>query len=376
MNNIKIEAIGTGKQLKKFIHFPWQVYRDYPHWVPPLLVDFKQKIDPDKNPFFKHAEMELFLASRNGRICGRIAAIKDDHHNRYHSEKTAFFGLYESFDDIDTAGALLGAAAEWAQKHGMDRLRGPMNLSMNDECGFLLEGFDSPPAIMMPYTPPYYLDLMENCGLIKAKDLHAFIIRRDPTYRERTRRIWSLTDQIRQKTNITLRTINLKNIEVEAELIRHIYNRSWTKNWGFVPWTREEMAHTAANLKLIADPDLVLFAEDNGKAVGFGFGLPNYNEVIKKIDGKLGLPGIIKFLVHRGKITGVRFMVFGILEEYRLTGVSYLLYAELARRALSKKYHWSELSWQLEDNHLVNKFVASFGGESYKKYRIFEKELL
>lgn len=373
MNNIRIEKVTTRKDRKKFIFFPWKVYKSDPNWVPPLVWDFKEKIDRKKNPFFEHAEMELFLAYREREITGRVAAIIDANHNRFHDEKVVFFGLYESFDDPDSANALLEKAAEWGREKGMEILRGPMNLSMNDECAFLLEGFESPPVVMMPYNPKYYLRLMEGSGLVKTKDLYAF-------YMSREKEVMARIDQIVRKSKaeipLTLRTIDMKNLEEESARIKHVYNSAWERNWGFVPWTDNEMSHMAKKLKSVADPDLIIIAEHEGKPVAFAFALPNLNEVIKRINGKLTPWGTARFLYYRKKIKGIRAMVFGILNEYRHTGVSYLLYSELNKNAISKGYEWCETSWQLEDNEPVNRFVESLGGSVYKKYRIFEKEIL
>lgn len=373
MNNIRIARVTTRKDRKKFIFFPWKVYKNDPNWVPPLIWDFKEKINKEKNPFFEHAEMELFLAYREEVITGRIAAIIDVNNNRFHDEKVVFFGLYESFDDPDSAKVLLEKVAEWGREKGMETLRGPVNLSMNDECAFLLEGFESPPVVMMPYNPKYYLRLMDSCGLVKAKDLYAFYMSGDE---EVMARIDKIVSKSRAEIPLTLRTIDMKNIEEESARIKHVYNSAWEKNWGFVPWTDNEINHMAKKLKSAADPDLIIIAEHEGKPVAFAFAFPNLNEVIKRINGKLTPWGIAKFLYYRKKIKGIRAMVFGILNEYRHTGVSYMLYSELNKNAIGKGYEWCETSWQLEDNEPVNRFVESLGGNVYKKYRLFEKKIL
>lgn len=372
MSIIRIERVATRKDRKKFILFPWKVYKDDPNWVPPLILDFKEKIDKNKNPFFEHAEMELFLAYRGAEITGRVAAIVDDNHNRFHDEKVVFFGLYESFEDLDSAKALLDEVADWGKKKGMDVLRGPMNLSMNDECAFLLEGFDSPPAVMMPYNPPYYLILMEKCGFTKAKDLYAYYMSREE---EVVARIGEIVNKAREEIPLTLRTIDMKNLDREAARIKYVYNNAWEKNWGFVPWTDNEMDYIANKLKTVADPDLIIIAEHEGKSVAFAFAFPNLNEALRRMNGRLTPWGIAKLLYYRKKIRGIRAMVFGILNEYRHTGVSYMLYSELYKNSIRKGYEWCETSWQLEDNEPVNRFVESLGGKVYKKYRIFEKKI-
>ncbi len=371
--NIHIEKVKTKKEFKKFIYFPWKVYKNNPNWVPPLIMDLKEKLNKKKNPFFEHADMELFLAYKDNEVTGRIAAILDENHNEIHNEKIAFFGFYESFNDSETAARLLNKASEWGKERGMEVLRGPMNPSMNDECAFLLEGFDSPPVIMMTYNPPYYLELMEKCELVKAKDLYAFYMTRDHKTAEQ---VEAIVENARKKINVKIRTINMKNLAEEVKRIQFIYNNAWEKNWGFVPWTENEMSHMVKKLKQIADPRIVILAEDKDKPVGFAIGLPNYNEVIKRINGRLTPLGVIKFLIYRKKIKGMRGIVFGVLKEYRLTGLSYLIYSELEKNAKEEGYEWGETSWQLEDNEAINRFVESLGGKIYKKYRIFEKRII
>ncbi|MBN1223640.1 MAG: hypothetical protein JXB23_10345 [Candidatus Aminicenantes bacterium] len=372
MSGFRIEKVTNKKELMGFIKFPRDVYKDDQNWVPPLFMDVKEKLDKKKNPFFEHAEMELFCGYDGSKIVGRIAAIIDESHNRMHEEKVVFFGLYESFNDPDTTQCLLDTVAHWGKDRGMEILRGPMNLSMNDECAFLLEGFDSPPVIMMPYNPKFYLDLMDQCGMVKAKDLYAFFMSADEDVKKK---IQFIVEEVKESTQITLRSINMKNIEEETERIKYIYNNGWEKNWGFVPWTEKEIDHMAKKLKIFADPDIVILAEDAGKPVGFAFALPNYNEVLIKMNGRITPLGILKFFYYKKRIKGVRAVVFGILKEYRNSGVSYLLYSEFEKNIKAKGYEWAETSWQLEDNDAINRFVMSIGGEVYKKYRIFEKRI-
>ena len=372
MTDIHIDTVKNKKDLKRFIHFPWKVYKDDPNWVPPLIMDIKEKLDRRKDPFFEHAEMELFLAFRGDRITGRIAAIVDDNHNRTHEDKTAFFGMYESLDDPETAAALIEQAGEWARARGMDNLRGPANLSLNDECAFLLEGFDSPPMVMMPYNPPYYHDLMEKCGMVKAKDLYAFRIFQHSKARKD---VQAIVDETVRNHSITLRTLDFSNLDAEGEKIKYVYNNAWKKNWGFVPWTEHEMDHMVRKLKQVADPRLVIIAEDKDRPVGFAFALPNWNEVLIKLNGRLFPFGIFKFMFYKKRIKGVRALVFGILGEYQKTGLSYMLFDKFLNSALDSGYTWGETSWQLEDNEAVNRFVMSIGGEVYKKYRLYEKSI-
>ncbi|MFW6160140.1 MAG: hypothetical protein ACOC57_03255, partial [Acidobacteriota bacterium] len=237
MESIRIVKAESKKDLKKFILFPWKIYRNDSNWVPPLLMDMKEKLNRNKNPFFEQAQVDLFLAYKDEKLFGRVAAIHDEQHNEFHKEKIVFFGLYESYNDRDVAFALMEEVSRWGREKGMDTLRGPVNLSMNDECSFLLEGFNSPPVIMMPYNPSYYLELMEKCGLIKAKDLYAFFMTRKHKEKDK---VQTIIEKIKRETSITLRTVNLKNVEEEARRIAFIYNDAWKDNWGFVPWTENE----------------------------------------------------------------------------------------------------------------------------------------
>jgi GNAT superfamily N-acetyltransferase len=372
MSEVRVDRVSNRGELREFISYPWTVYQGNPYWVPPLLSEMKEKLDRKRNPFFEHAEMDLFLARRDGRTSGRIAAIRDENHNRFHAEKTAFFGLYESADDLETARGLLETVERWGRKRGMETLRGPMNLSMNDECGFLLEGFGRSPAIMMPYNPPYYLDLMTNCGLVKVKDLYAFLLARG---HKTEARVEAIAARTRLEARVALRNIRKKTLDREIDLIKQVYNNAWEKNWGFVPMTDREFVHIGRKLKQIGDPDLVLLAEVEGRPVGFALALPNFNEILLRINGRLFPFGIFKLLRYKQKIEGVRAITFGVLKEYRQSGLSAYLFCELEKRARQKGYQWAESSWLLEDNEPVIKFNLAVGAKLYKKYRIFEKKI-
>lgn len=370
---VQIKPVESKRDLKNFILFPWKIYAGDPNWVPPLILEMKEKLDTKRNPFFEHASMQLFLAIKDGEIVGRIAAIIDRLHNQVHHEQVVFFGLYESINDQEVAQALLDAASLWGKSQGMTVLRGPMNLSMNDECAFLLEGFDSPPVIMMPYNPPYYIELMDKCGLVKAKDLYAYYMTRD---HETAAKVKTIVDRVKEETKFRLRLVNMKQLDEEARKIQLIYNDAWSRNWGFVPWTENEMKHMVKRLKQFADPHLVIFAEDQAnRPIGFAFGLPNYNEILKKLNGRLTPWGIVIFLLNRRRIKGMRAVVFGVVREYQHTGLSYWLYWQLEQNARQRGYEWCEMSWLLEDNVPILRFCESIGGRLYKKYRIYQKEI-
>ncbi|MFZ2040873.1 MAG: acyl-CoA N-acyltransferase, partial [Desulfobacterales bacterium] len=264
LHDFEIKTIEGGKETDRFVRFPWQIYKDNPFWVPPLIRDVKFKLDRSRHPFFDHARMALFTACRGARLLGRIAAVVDERHNQFHDEHTGFFGMFECIRDYDVADALFLAAEGWCKHEGMERIRGPVNLSMNDECGFLLEGFEASPVIMMPYNPRYYLEFCERCGFVKAKDLYAYLKAEVGV----VGRIAKLVERVKKKEHVVVRPIDMRQFDREVAIIKEIYNSAWELNWGFVPMTDREMDLMAKELKPIAEPELVLIAEVNGQPVG------------------------------------------------------------------------------------------------------------
>ncbi|MCK9419529.1 MAG: hypothetical protein M0R70_09150 [Nitrospirae bacterium] len=370
---MKIEQISHKKDMDQFIRFPWKVYQGDPNWVPPLLSEMKFVLS-DKNPFFKHAEAAYFIARRNGDVVGRVAAILDRNHINIHNEQAGFFGFFECLPDVVIARALLAAAAAWLRERAIEIMRGPMNPSTNDECGFLLEGFDSPPMIMMAYTPPYYLDYMEQCGLVKSKDLYAYIaIIKDVKSGERLEKLASAVKA--RIPGLVVRPADMKNFARELESVKEIYNSAWSHNWGFVPMTNEEIESMAKRLKPLIVPELLIMAEVNKSPVGFYMAIPDYNQVLKKLNGKMGPLEIVKFLWYSRKISDIRVLTMGVKEEYRKKGIEGLLYLEPFKAALRKGYKRAEMSWVLEDNALMQKGCEFMGGKLYKKYRIYEKRI-
>jgi GNAT superfamily N-acetyltransferase len=303
---------------------------------------------------------------------GRIACIIDENHNRFHEEKTAFFGFFESINDKQVSGKLFDSAVAWSKDQGMERLRGPVNPSMNAECAFLLEGFNMPPVLMMPYNPPYYLSLAEAYGFCKAKDLYAFRKTNSAGIPERFEKLVRL---VRRRTGVVVRPFEMKHFDRDMDHIKRIYNAAWGKNWGFVPMTDAEMEQIAKMLKPLAVPELILFAEVEGRPVAVSVTIPDYNEVLKHLNGSLGLMGLAKFTYYRRRIRGLRALVFGVLEEYRRAGLHAVLYYESEKAARRLGYQWCELSWNLEDNDEINSFDTALGGTLYKKYRLYELDL-
>jgi GNAT superfamily N-acetyltransferase len=386
-----IRKVENQQDLMKFIRFPWRVYRDDPYWVPPLISERKAFLNPHQNPFFEHAEVELFLAQRacpepsrrDGETVGTIAAMINDNHNDFHEEKAGFFGLFEVIEDYAVAEGLLVTARSWVKAKGMDVIRGPMNLSINDECGLLVDGFDSSPVVMMTYNPRYYVDFFERFGLGKAKDLYAYLLSTDIFNREVSNlppKFLRVAEAARKRAGVRVRRVNMRDFDAEVEKAKAIYNSAWEKNWGAVPMTDAEFNHLAQGLRKFLDPDLLLVAETSEvsqtsevyRPVGVFVGLPDVNQPLLHVNGRLFPFGWIKYLWYRRKIDTFRAVIMGVIEEYREKGIDALMYVEAAKAAFRKGYRWCEMSWILEDNVMMNRILQRLGGEVYKTYRIYE----
>ena len=375
--SVTVTPVSGRRDLDAFIKLPFNLYRNDPNWVPPLLFRERQRFDPKTNPFLQHADAQLFLAHHDGQTVGRISAQVDHEHNRFHEERTGFFGFFESEDDPDTARALLDAAGGWLRERGMEAVRGPLSFSINQEVGLLIEGFDMPPMVMMPYSRPYYGRLIESAGYEKAKDLYAW------RYDSATvpAKAHHAVEELRQRPDITIRTGNKSRFDEEIATILDVFNSTWSDNWGFVPVTPAEARHFAEELRQIADTNLVILVEVQGKTAGVILAVPNINEAIHDLNGRIFPFGWAK-LLWRLKVSHIRtgrLMIFGIKEEYRTRrylAMAYLLCDEIYRRAREGGYHWSEFSWTLEDNTAVSTMIRNVGCRKYKTYRIYEKPLL
>ncbi len=369
IKDLSIKEVRNRGDLKAFIRLPWLIYRDNPHWVPPLIKEQLKKFDP-KNPFFLHSEMVLFLAHRGKEIVGRIAGIIDRNYIEFHNEKAGFFGFFESIQDIEVTKSLLSKVKDWLKGRGMEKMIRPMNPSTNDECGLLIEGFESSPCLMMPYNPPYYPELLEGFGLRKAMDLYAYLLEKSSFNHNRLNRI---TERLKNREPLLrVRPLDLSHFDEEVKIIKEIYNQAWNNNWGFVPLTEEEIDDMAKNLKPLALPDLVLFAYCGEEPVGFSVSLPDYNEVLKHLNGRIGLLGILKFFYFSRKIKTLRVMLLGVKQAFQKRGVEGLLYTETFNRGILRGYERAECSWILEENLLMQHAIEAMGGKRYKTYRIYE----
>jgi len=369
---LHVEEVRNQGELTSFIRFPWHIYKDDRYWVPPLIKDQLQKFSPE-HPFHSHSEVILLLAKRGGQIVGRIAGIIDHHYVEFHREKVGFFGFFEAISDSEVAAVLLTAVADWLKGRGMEKMAGPMSPSTNDECGLLVEGFDSSPSLMMPYNPRYYASLLESFGLKKAMDLYAYLMEESSFSQDRLIRVAEKLG--RREPQLRVRPIVLRHLGEELKIIKEIYNHAWSNNWGFVPMTEEEIDFFAKAMKPLVVPDLVLFAYRGEEPVGFSVALPDYNEVLKRLNGRVGLQGILKFFYFSRKIRTIRVMLLGVKGAFQRKGAEALLYIETFKRGIQKGYHRAECSWILEENVLMQRGLESIGGNRYKTYRIYEAPL-
>jgi GNAT superfamily N-acetyltransferase len=344
-----------------------------------LYFERLEFFDKRKNPFFEHAEADYFIARRDGTPVGTIAAILNHRHNEFQQENVAHFGVFEVLNDREAALALLETATDWARQRGAARIVGPMNLSTNDECGTLVEGFDRPPVVLMTYNPPYYVDFLEAAGFTKAMDLLAWHFDLEEVAENMPPKVERVINKVRERHGLTIRPVNLKAWDREVANIKQIYNSAWERNWGFVPMTDAEIEYLAANLKLILDPAVAFIVEKDGAAVGFSLSLPDVNQPMHRLcPGPSHLGSYLaaaRMLRNRYRTDTIRVLALGVVEKYRARGVDALLYYETVKAAGERGYKWAEASWILETNDMMNRAIELMFGKLYKRYRIYEKEI-
>lgn len=340
--------------------------------MPPLRSDVAELIDRERHPFHRHAEVELFLArNASGRVVGRVAAARNKLHEETHSEPVGFFGFFETERDPAVARALLDAAGAWLAARGLTTMRGPASFSLNEECGLLVDGFDTPPMVMMPHNPPWYADVLEAAGMRKTKDLLAYLRGVYPPQE----RLVAFERIARERYDVTVRPFDKSKFGEEVERIRTLYNAAWEANWGFVPMTEAEFNHIAKQMKPIADFDMVAFVYVRGQLGGFALALPDVNQALKHMGGRLLPIGWAKGLWHGRHIDAVRVLTLGVLPKYRRTGAAEMLYLYLTRTAIRKGYKRAEFSWILEDNLAIRTPMENIGGKVYKRYRLYDRAL-
>ena len=371
MAGLEIIAAEGRSALKDFIDLPWEIYAEYPQWVPPLKKDVRRMLDPRRHPFWEFSERRLFLARRGAKTVGRIAGIIDRHYNEFHGEKMGIWGFFECIDDPEAAAALFSAVETWVRQKGMTFIRGPLNPSPNYEVGLLIEGFDYPPVLGMTYNPPYYPRLVESCGFIKEKDLLAFLIEAPfqvPEWMDR------LAERLAHKKGVHIRPFRPKDQDSEFLLIKEIYNDSWSGNWGFVPLSDNEIRDIQKDVMKFADTDLAFFIYYEQEPVAVCVVLPDLNPLLKRLNGRIGLLGLLKLLMYRGEVRGLRGLIFGVKEKYRQLGFPLLATHHLNEMVRKKgKYHYMEMGWCLEDNESINFLIEEAGVKTHKRYRLYRK---
>jgi len=371
----RVEGKGDRKQ---FLDLPYRLYSTEKRWVPPLRLERKEHIDPDKNPFFEHAEVQFFLAWRDGRVVGRISAHVDRNLNEFQDNRWGLFGFFECEDDPETARALVDTAEAWLRERGRDRMVGPMDFTTNDECGLLIEGHERPPIILCPWQHPYYQRLLEEaCGLTKAMDLLMWELQVSDRSKVH-QAIWDVADAVESRHGIVVRPMRKRNLQDEVTKFLEVYNSAWERNWGFVPLTEKEVRHYAKQLKPVLDENWAMIAErtDTGEVVGAALTLPDFNQVLAKVkDGRLLPFGWLAALRNRKNVNQVRVFALGVKPEYQHTGVAARMYQAHFDAAERTPQTGGEMGWILETNKAMNRAMEGMGGKVVRKYRVYEREL-
>ena len=376
MVQIEVSEVTSAAERTAFIKFPWQIYKDDPVWVPPLIIERKEFLDRQKHPFFRHGDAALFLARSGDEIVGRIMASDDPHYNELHQSNVGCFGLFESIDEPAVASALFERAADWLRTRGRSEMMGPIDYSTNYVCGLLVRGFEYPPMILTAHSPPYYADLIEAWGFTKAMDLYAWWFA-DPARAEK--RLRRLASTLKNRQLPTIRPVNLKQIGNESRRLRELYNEAWQNNWGYVPFTPEEFDYMTKELKPLVIPDLTLIAEVGGQPAGFILCVPDINDALRHVNGRLtrfGLPiGLAKLLYHKSRLRRMRLVALGVAPKFRRSGVAEMLVLRVIENGMLKRGYFGECSLTLEDNHMINRFMEAIGADPYKTYRIYRRAI-
>lgn len=375
--SVEIREVTSRRDVNRFVRVPWAIYADDPNWVPPLLIDVKEFLNRKVHPFYRHGEATQFLALRGGRAVGRILVSDDPRYNQRNGSNLGCFGMFECLNEPPTAHALLEAAAGWLRARGRTTIMGPLDYSTNYACGLLVDGFDTPPRILMNHNPAYYADLLESWGLAKVKDLYAwwFVDPYDMVAKWRRRADW-----LARRGGVTIRPFSKKDFDAEVRRCQKVYEESRKEHWGFVELTDAEFQYFAKRLARIGIPEQALLAEVQGEPVGFSVTLPDTNEAIRPLNGRLttvGIPvGLVRLLYRMSKVKTARMAVLVLLEKYRRRGISELLILETLDYGKNViGYTGAELGWTLEDNRLINRTIERVGAKRYKTYRIYEKSI-
>lgn len=369
---LDVRPVASKRDLMTFIKLPWRLYRNEPNWVAPLVAERRRFLDRRRNPWFEHGEAEYFLAWRDGRAVGRITAQVDHVLNEFQGNDWGLFGFFECENDPEAAAALFDAAEAWLRARGRDRMVGPMDFTMNDECGVLIEGFERPPIILTNWTHRWYPALYEGAGLRKAMDTLMWELRiqgRDRVHPA----IWRVAEQVESKHGITVRPMRKRHIHAEIDRFLEVYNAAWERNWGFSPLTEREVRHYAKTLKPLLDEHWAFIAEKDGETIGAALSIPDYNQVLKHMNGRVLPFGWAKFLWHRRRIDRVRVFALGVKREWQHTGVAARFYQLHYDSAEVTPQTHGEMGWILETNKSMNRAMEGMGGKVVRRYRLYER---
>jgi GNAT superfamily N-acetyltransferase len=369
---VAVTPVASAADRRAFLEFPYDLYRHDRGWTPLLRRDVETLLSEQKNPFFEHAEAAHFLARQGTQVLGRISAIHNRRHNEVHRDQVGFFGFFESIDVQGVADALFGAAESWLRARGLTVMRGPVNPSLNDEAGLLVSGFETPSVLMMPHNPAYYVHLVEEARFVKAMDLLAY----ERAAEELPTRLVDGARLLEQRHGITLRRLDLKRFEQEVALVKEIYNEAWEKNWGFVPMTDGEIEHLCAQLRPVVVKELVVFAYQAGRPIGFAAALPDLNVALRRNPSGRFFPGILKILWAARRIDRLRVLLLGAVPAWQGRGVDVLLYRAIWEEARRLGYVWGEAGWILENNHAMRNGLTRLGFSVYKTYRVYDRPVI
>ncbi len=371
---LQVEPVTSRRDRKAFLQFERDLYRDDPNWVPPIWMERKKLLNFSHHPFYDDARCQAFLARRGDQVVGRILAIVNHAHNRRYNEKRGFFGFFESIDDFDVSKALFDSAAKWWSDQGMTTARGPVNPSLNYECGLLVEGFDSPPTFMIPYNRDYYGNLIEAAGFSKVQDLYSYDAHMDQL-QDLDPKLLFVINEATRRFKVVCRPIDRKRFAKDVRSFLEIYNLSLQQTWGYVPMSEAEIDVQSAGLKHLIVPELTSIAEIDGKPVGAGFGLLDYNQVIKKIDGRLFPFGWLTLLRGKRKITRLRLISTNVLPEYQKWGLGLVTLARILPDAIGFGIQVGEFSWVLESNSLSRGTIERGGAKRTKVHRLYDRRI-
>ena len=372
-----IKEVKNKKELNRFIRFPWEIYKKYPRWVPPLIREQKRQLSPAHNNFLKESEAQLFLAvNEDNKVLGRIAAIKNVQHLEIYKDNTGFFGFFECIESQEVANALFDKAGEWLSERNLQRMRGPMSFTINEECGLLIDGFEYDPGMGFPYNPPYYEKLINTYGFEKAHDLFAFHFKPEFVTDSFRKKALKAAERVESRDDIRLRAMGSpETIEEDCRILQKIYAEAWEGNWGHLPVDLEDIIKTAKEHNWLIDSRLNWAVEYKGEIAGMINVFPDYAEALRSMNGRLFPFGFINFMLNRRKNKKFRVILMGILKKYRNIGIESLFLKQIDIEYPKLGYNEGEFSWILESNRKVISTIEKVGGKRYKTYRIFDKNL-